>query len=237
MRLDVYPTDAEAFEAVAARAGELLAAVSGPVHVALSGGRSGRGVLVALAARGDLPWDRIEWYWADERCVPADDPRSNVRLARESLFVPRGVPAARIHPPPCELGDPERIAAAYTVPAFDLVLLGVDPQGGVASLMRAGAALHAAGPIAAVPLEEVVGEPRVARVTITPAALRAARHVLVTVTGDAKAAVLARVLREPADPERLPAQGVQPGGAVEWIVDRAAAAGLLRDARPAPDPQ
>src|SRR5439155_26137438 len=85
MTLEVYPSDAEAFEAAAALAAESLRSAGARATLALAGGRSGRGLLVALAARGDLPWERVEWFWGDERCVPADDRRSNVRLARETL--------------------------------------------------------------------------------------------------------------------------------------------------------
>ena len=248
MQLDVYQTDAEAFEAAAERVATLLGRLgTARPTVALSGGRSGRGVMVALAARTDLPWERVEWFWGDERCVPGDDARSNVRLARETLLRPRAVPEARIHPPALELDDPPRIAAAYAetlrtlvagggTPAFDVLLLGLGKDGHVASLMPGSAALHADAPVAAVPVEAVVEEPRVARITVTPPVLRAARHVIVTVAGDAKAEVLARVLRDPPDPERLPAQLVPPGERVDWIVDRAAAAVLLRDARPVAGP-
>jgi 6-phosphogluconolactonase len=245
MRLDVYPTDGEAFEAAAERVAAILAdgGREAPT-VALSGGRSGRGVMLALGARTDLPWERIEWFWGDERCVPADDPRRNVRLARDTLLGPRGVRAERIHPPPVELGEPERIAAAYAetlrerlgpgaAPVFDLVLLGMGADGHVASLVPGSAALHVATAVAAVPAAEVSTEPRVARVTITPSVLRAARRVLVTVTGDDKAAVVARALRDPTDPDRLPARLVLPGATVDWIVDRAAAAALLAGARQA----
>jgi 6-phosphogluconolactonase len=244
MELDVYPTDAEAFEAAAALIARRVTSAAGErtAAVALAGGRSGRGVMVALAARGDLPWERVEWFWGDERCVPPDDPRSNVRLARDSLLVPRGVVAARIHPPPLELGDPERIAAAYAdtlvgllpaaaAPAFDLVLLGVGADGHVASLVPGSAALRATAACVAVPREEVPVEPRVARVTITPPVLAAARAVVVIVTGDAKAGALAAALRDPVDAERVPAQLVRPDDRVHWVVDRAAAAVLLRDAR------
>src|SRR5262249_8045461 len=115
LRLDVYPTDADAFEAAAALVVEHLraAAAGGRATVALAGGRGGRGVLVALAARGDLPWDRVEWFWGDERCVSPDDALSNVRMARDSLLVPRGIAAARIHAPQAMDAEPTRIAAGY----------------------------------------------------------------------------------------------------------------------------
>jgi 6-phosphogluconolactonase len=246
MQVEVYPTDAEAFDAAAVLAATRLRASAVRPSVALAGGRGGRGVLVALAARGDVPWDRVEWFWGDERCVPADDPRSNVRVARESLFIPRGVAATALHPPPVELGDPERIAAAYAAtlaaelspgpaPIFDLVLLGVGTNGHTASLMPGSRALQALDPVAAVALEEVSEEPLVARITVTSPVLRAARQVIVTVTGAAKASVVARVLAGALDPERVPAQLVRPDERVTWVIDRAAAGELLRDARPAPD--
>lgn len=246
MRLDVYPTDGEAFEATAALVAERLrsAGGSGQLGVALSGGRGGRGVMLALAARSDPPWSRIEWYWADERCVPADDPQSNVLVARESLLGPRGIVARLIHPPPVELGDPERVAAGYAAtltadlgspPVFDLILLGVGDDGHIASLMPGSRALRSTDAVAPVRREEVSTSPRVGRVTLTPPVLEAARHVIVTVTGDAKAGVVATALRGPADPGRVPAHLVRPSDRVSWIVDRAAAEVLLRDAQPAPE--
>lgn len=242
LRLDVYPTDAEAFEAAAALAAERLrAAVGGGrrATIALSGGRGGRGVMVALAGRGDVSWDRVEWFWGDERCVAADDPRSNVRLARESLLTPRGVADARIHPPPVERGDPEAVAAAYAatltaelgaLAAFDVVLLGVGRNTHIASLMPGCRALAATTPVAAVAPDEVSEEPLVPRITVTPPVLRAARQVIVVVAGPEKAEPVARVLRAPDDPTRIPAQLVRPSPTVTWCLDLAAAQELLRDA-------
>lgn len=247
MQLEVYQTDAEAFEAAAALAAEHLraAAAGGRATIALCGGRGGRGVMLALAGRGDVPWDRVEWFWGDERCVPADDARSNVRLARESLLVPRAVAASRIHPPAVERGAPDAVAAAYAetlrsvlpgdgAPAFDVVLLGVGKNTHIASLMPGCRALGAETPVAPVALEEVTEDPRVARITVTPPVLAAARHVIVTVAGDEKAGPLATALRDPVDANRIPAQLVRPSARVTWVVDRAAAAALLRDAVPAP---
>jgi 6-phosphogluconolactonase len=242
MTLEVYPTDAEAFEAAAALAAVRLVETTGRPAVALPGGRSGRAMMLALAARADVPWDRVDWFWGDERCVPPDDPRSNVRLARESLLVPRGIAAERIHPPPAEVGDAARIASSYATtleqvlgvpPVFDLVLLGIGKNGHVASLMPGCAALDAIAAVAAVREDEVSEEPRVARATITPSVIAAARHIVVAVAGDEKAAVVAAALRGPDDPARVPAQLVRPSSRVTWVVDRAAAAELLRDARPA----
>ncbi len=247
MKLDVYQTDAEAFEAAAALAADRLrAATSGRrASIALSGGRGGRGVMLGLAARSDVPWDRVDWFWGDERCVPPDDAKSNVRLARESLLVPRGVPAARIHPPPVDRGAPDTIAAGYAatlrellpgdgVPIFDVVLLGVGKNTHVASLMPGCRALHATEPVAAVAVEEVSEDPIVARVTVTPPVLAAARHVIVVVAGPEKAGPVGAALRDPPDPDRIPAQLVRPSDRVSWVVDRAAAELLLRDAAPAP---
>lgn len=248
MRLDVYPTDAEAFEQTAALAAEQLRAVTATgdarLTVALSGGRDGRGVMVALAARTDLPWTRIHWFWGDERCVPPDDPQSNVRLARESLLVPRGIEGGKIHPPRTDLRDPPRIAEDYAGTlepelgpgcVFDLILLAVGKNGHIASLMPGCRALRAVQPVAPVAREEVSEEPLVARISATPPVLAAARHVIVTVTGDAKADALAAAFREPMEPTRTPAQLVRPSARISWIVDRAAAAVLLRDAHPAAD--
>ena len=118
-------------------------------------------------------------------------------------------------------------------PVFDIVFLGVGTNGHIASLMPGCAALHATAPVAAVRIEEVSEEPLVARVTITPPVLAAARHVIVTVTGDAKAGLVATALRPPDDAARVPAQLVRPSDRITWFIDRAAATELLRDARPA----
>mgnify|MGYP001620011107 CR=1 FL=1 len=244
--LDVYDSDGDAFEATADRVAALLQADhgSGRLAVALSGGRGGRGVMIALSARPDLPWARIDWYFADDRCVPPDDQHSNVRLARENLLGPRRVPAAQIMAPPAGLDEPTAVAAAYAAtltsklggdpPVFDLVLLGIGPDGHVASLAPGCAALRATTAVAVVEAGEMRTAPAVARITLTPRVLAAARHVLVTACGKEKAAAVAAALKEPHDPLVRPAQCVSPSERVGWILDLTAADGLIHDAVPAP---
>ncbi len=248
MQLEVYQTDAEVYEAASALAAERLtaAAATGRATVAVPGGRGGRALMLALAARGDVPWQRLEVFFTDECCVPDGDARSTLHLARESLLGPRGVPAARVHPIPVGGGDPARAAAAYAEvlarevgvpPVLDLVLLDLGAGGEIAALMAGSNAARSASTVAAVEASQVTLEPRLARITLTGAALRSARHVIVTATGAERAGALAAALREPADPPCRPAQAVLPSAMVSWFVDRAAAEPLLRDAHPAPGSQ
>jgi len=225
MRLDVYPTDAEAFEAASILAADHLRKlpVDRPLTVALSGGRSGRGVMVALAARGDLPWARVEWHLTEEAAVSPDDARSTMRVARDSLFLPRGIPPARVH----------TLDEAADVPQLDLVLLAVGPDGRIAGLVPGCRALAATAPVARVADDEHSEPDAPGGLTLTPPTLSAARYVIVVAAGDAVAHAVAAALRDPVDPTRLPAQLVRPAESVRWVVDRAAAAELLREAKPA----
>src|SRR5262249_62008899 len=101
MQIEVYPSDADAVDAAAAMVAAHARAVDPGrrATVALGASRSGRAVMVALAARGDVPWTSVMWFLADERCAGPNDPLAHARVARDSLFVPRGVPAAQIHAP------------------------------------------------------------------------------------------------------------------------------------------
>ena len=227
MRLDVYPTDAEAFEAASVLAADHLRRLpaGGSLHVAVSGGRSGRGVMVALAARGELPWARVEWYLTDEAAVPADDARSTMRVARDSLFLPRGIPPARVH----------ALEESTELPTLDLVFLSIGPDGRIAGLVPGCRALSATAGVARVAADEHSETDAVGGLTLTPPALAAARFVVVVAAGDAVAQAVGAALREPVEASRLPVQLVRPAETVRWVVDRAAAAELLREARPAAD--
>jgi 6-phosphogluconolactonase len=245
MQLEVYQTDVEVYEAAAALAAERLtaAAAAGRATVALPGGRGGRALMLALAARGDVPWQRLDVFFTDECCLADGDARRTLHVARESLLGPRGVPVARVHAIPVDGGDPIHAAASYAEvlarelgvpPVLDLVLLDLGAGGEVAAVTAGSDAARSESAVAPVDVAHVAAEPRVARVTLTVAALRAARCVIVTATGAGRAAAVEAALREPVDPLRRPAQAVLPSATVSWFVDRAAAAPLLREAHPAP---
>jgi 6-phosphogluconolactonase len=243
MQLEVYQTDAEAYEAAAAMAGAELVTVGRDrnARLAFGGGRGGRGILTALAEDSKVPWGKVECFFTDERCVPATDSASTERVARQSLLEHRGVPERLVHVLPPERSDPVALALAYealleqTLGAvdLDLVLLECGARGEIAGLMPGSRALAAAGKVAAVPVSEVTAEPFVARVTLTPAVLARGRRVIVTACGAERAAALAAALREPVDVARRPVQLVLPSERVTWFVDKAAADELLRDAQPA----
>ena len=242
MQLEVYQTDAEVYEAVAASAAQILvaAAATGRATVALPGGRGGRAIMLALAGRGEIPWQRLAVFFTDEFCLPDGDARRTAQVARGSVLGPRGVPPACVH---AIVGDDASAAvAAYaevlarelgTPPVLDLILLDLGTGGEVAALMPGSEAARGASAGATVAAAEVAAEPRVARVTLTAVALRAARRVIVSATGGERAAAVMAALREPVDAVRRPAQSVLPSATISWFVDRAAVEPLLRDARPA----
>jgi 6-phosphogluconolactonase len=239
MQLEVYQTDAEAYEAAAALVAERLAAAArgGRAAVALPGGRGGRAFLLALAARGEVPWARVDVFFTDECWLPEGDARRTAQVARESLLAPRGVPGERVHAIAVDGHEPATAAAAYRellarVPALDVAVVELGAAGELAAVAPGGAAARSTETVVAVDPGETAAEPRVPRVTLTASGLRAARHVVLTATGATRAAALAAALREAIDPVRRPAQAVLPSPTATWFVDRAAVEPLLRDARP-----
>jgi len=166
-----------------------------PFRIALAGGSTPRRVYERLAG-AELDWSRWHVWWSDERLVPADHPDSNEQMAREALLDRVLVPATQIHPlRSADVALPER---------FDLILLGVGPDGHCASLFPSDAALEATDPIARV--EEPGLPPPHPRLTFTYPVLNAARTVAFLVSGAEKREVVARVL---AGDESLPAARVQ----------------------------
>ena len=215
---------------------ERAVALRGRFTVALSGGSTPRSLFRALvgppfAARA--PWEKTLVAFGDERHVPPEHPDSNYRMAREELLSKVPIPeenVLRIE------GEREAAEAAtrYTrrlqgllgsAPVFDLLLMGIGTEGHTASLFPHSSALKDSHWVASPWVEQL----QAYRITFTPTVINAARTVLFLVAGAEKAPVLAEVLEGPRDPDRLPAQVVQPAaGEVLWWVDRPAASLLRR---------
>jgi 6-phosphogluconolactonase len=233
-------------EALADAAADELARLSreavaerGICHLALSGGSTPKRMYERLVARGrsELPWSRVEIWWGDERTVPPDHIDSNYRMAHGSLFVPLNIDGDRVHRMRGELSDHGAAARAYeaealavlgTPPVFDVVLLGMGPDGHTASLFPDSPALiETARWVVANPVTSPLVHGSTTRLTLTAPAINAARHVRFVVSGADKAAALAAVLEGRRDPRHYPAQLVSPSpGDLAWLVDEAAASRL-----------
>jgi len=177
--------------------------------VALSGGRTAAPFFAAAlveARHQRVPFDHVSFFWADERCVPPDDPASNFRLAALRLLRPLHIPPAQIHRIRGE-DAPDRAAAraeaelravlggpATTQPALDLVLLGLGEDGHVASLFPSEPEVVRANP-AVFRVIYNAPKPPPCRVTLGYGALAAARQVWVLASGPGKAAALRESLR------------------------------------------
>ncbi len=240
-------------EACAAAAAErIAAALSGAVaergrsHWATTGGSTPAPIYGRLAAdplRGRVPWDLVELWWGDDRFVRFDDPLSNVGVAlRDLLGAGVPIPAANLHPFPTDEAIAAGRDAAWCAargeamlradgppadegwPVFDVVLLGIGPDGHLLSVFPGSDTFDRPAWVLDVAAPTHV-EPHVARVTMHPAILDAAREVLVVAHGGSKAPILAEIFGEVREPRRLPAQLPRRAGAT-WIVAEAAAARL-----------
>jgi len=227
----------EAARAFAALAGAAIAR-HGRFRVALSGGSTPRALHQRLAQhyRGQIDWERVEVFWGDERFVPPDDPESCFRMARETLLDHVPIPAAHIFPYSTVGGTPEAAAQAYAetltarfgdqTPRFDLILLGMGPDGHTASLFPGHPEVVAPSEALVVAVHDSP-KPPPTRLSCTYRVLDAAAHVIFLVGGADKAATVHAVLREPVDVAQYPAQGVRPtDGSLVWLVDAAAASQL-----------
>jgi 6-phosphogluconolactonase len=233
---------ADLFQAAAAEfAGLASEAVrrQGRFRVALSGGSTPKGLysLLAGAAGASIPWDKTCFFWSDERHVPPDHPESNYRMANEAML--SKVPARpenifRIH---SEEKDANAAAAAYEqtlrtffglrpceFPRFDLILLGLGPEGHAASLFPDSPAMEEKNRLV---VDNWVEKFKTDRITFTLPLLNHAACVMFLISGNEKAAILREVLENPG--QDLPAQKVHPeDGRLIWLADRAAAAALQK---------
>jgi len=208
----------------------------GRFSVALAGGNTPRRAYALLAGepfRSRVDWSRVHIFWSDERCVPPDDARSNCHMTRTALLDHVPIPSANIYRirgeirPAAAAKDYEAALAHYfgTEPVrFDLVILGLGTNGHTASLFPGTPVLNERTRRAA---EVYVAELDMWRVTLTVPVINAAAVVAFLVSGADKADALRDVLFGPRDPERMPAQLIQPAAIeISWLVDRAAASRL-----------
>jgi 6-phosphogluconolactonase len=234
-RVEILPDPASLAHHVAKWVAATVLATPGAVRVSLSGGSTPRalyGLLASDAFRERFPWQRVSWYWGDERFVPYDHPESNYRMTREAMLSKVPVPAECIHPVPAD-GTPDEAASRYeqtlqaaygaTVldpkrPLFDITLLGLGPDGHTASLLPGEAVLDERRRwVAAVSH----GRPEV-RITMTYPAIESSRYVAFLVAGAEKAAMFGAIR---AGGSEVPAARVNPVGELIWFVDQAAAGG------------
>lgn len=211
-----------------------IAANSERIAICLTGGSSPKQLYELLGNepyRGQIPWQRVHWFIGDERFVPANDPLNNMRMARQ-CFLNRCAPLVNIHPVATDAENPEEAAQRYEIdlkafygadrlergrPLFDVVLMGVGPDGHTASLFPGYPAM-AETERWAVGVSKAHVAPFVSRVTLTLPVLASCREMLFEVSGADKRAILSRVLAG----DDLPAARAHSAGETIWLVDRAA---------------
>ena len=237
----LVPVLPDAAALAAATADDLVAVVEATLarrdvaHVALAGGSTPRAANALLSSpprRDALDWSRVVFWFGDERCVPPDDPESNYRMNRETLFDPLKISTSRVHRMRGE-DDPSAAAADYDAvfqrelganPRLDLILLGMGPDGHTASLFP--------GTVRAIDKDKwciahYVPKLGKWRMTLTPRAINDARNVAITAGGAEKADALYGVLEGPKQSDVYPAQLVHPHDReLRWFVDEPAAANL-----------
>jgi 6-phosphogluconolactonase len=235
-------TPQELFAAAAeevVRAANDAVAERGRFTIALSGGSTPRNLfnLLATNARNVLPWDHMFFFFGDERHVPPTDPESNYRMADESLLSKVPVPAGNVFRIAAENPDAAAAAEAYEktlqkffalqpgqFPVFDLILLGMGPDGHTASLFPNTAGLQEKSRLV---IANWVEKFKTSRISLTLPVLNAARCVTFLVSGTDKAQALRAVLEGDAPGEQYPSKLVRPtDGKLIWLIDRAAASEL-----------
>jgi 6-phosphogluconolactonase len=252
----LYYVDANA-DAISRRAAQYLVdgvragvTARGVARIAISGGHTPKTAFGLLADPGEpyrdkIPWDKLLLYWVDERCVPPGDPDSNYRMTREALLDKVPLSDKQIFRVRGEL-DPEEAAAKYEfeirqsfrlegaeLPCFDLVLLGMGPDGHTASLFPHTQGLHE---IMRVAIANHVPQQKDSwRITLTWPVIDRARDVFFLIEGADKVAALKQVFCGPYDPETYPSQLIRPAShRLTLLLDSAAAAALPP---PGPDGQ
>lgn len=203
-------------------------------RIVLTGGGSGIGLLTQVnssPARDVVDWSRVELFWGDERFVPVDDDERNEKQAREALLDHVPLDPARVHPMAASDGefgdDVDAAAAAYAEivgehPHFDVVMLGVGPEGHVASIFPDSPAVHDDRTVVAV---RDCPKPPPTRISMTLPTIRTATEVWIVTAGDGKAEAVAKAIGG-ADEVDLPASGAVGTARTLCLLDRGSASEL-----------
>lgn len=211
---------------------KIAVAAKGRFSVAVSGGSTPLRLYEILGStlRKDIPWDRTEIFWADERCVPPGHKDSNYKGVHDALLSRIDIPAANIHRIKGEMSSEEgareyeeELKRYFTNSgscAFDLVILGLGEDGHTASLFTGSPALSETKRFA-VPV--YVEKLRSWRITLTIPALNNSSSILFLVTGLKKAGILKEILGDSGNSRKYPAGLISPvAGGVTWLIDREA---------------
>jgi 6-phosphogluconolactonase len=237
-RVEVH---ADAAALATAVAGELLARLAdaqsagGVPDIALTGGTIAEAVhreLARLSPSSDVDWTRVSVWWGDERFVAPDDPERNAGQARAAFLDAVGVNPANVHemPSTADAANVEEGAAAYSDEVrergsgdFEIVMLGIGPDGHVASLFPGHPQLDVEDRIAVGVTDSPKPPPE--RISLTFPALNRARSVWFLASGEGKAEAVARALGG-ADRHEIPASGVAGKEETIWFLDRASSSAL-----------
>jgi len=201
----------------------------GVFYVALAGGSTPKGLYQMLATSpysSRVDWSRVHLFFGDERCVLPNHDDSNFKMASEAMTDALPIPEANVHRMPTELGEATVIATRYAETMtevlqdqpFDLVLLGLGPDGHIASLFPDTPALTVTESLTTALYVEKFSS---WRVTMTYPVLNAARQVIVFIAGEAKAAIVKDISSDAV--AGLPVQRLAPQGDYYWYMDAAAA--------------
>ncbi|HUZ66972.1 MAG TPA: 6-phosphogluconolactonase, partial [Beijerinckiaceae bacterium] len=228
--VDVAPDAAQTAQRAAALICDMLCADDAVGAVCLAGGGTPRELYRLLARepfRSRIPWARVHWFFGDERFVPPDDPRSNARMVREALFSQAPIPEAHVHQVPTVGLTLEDSADRYQKtlqdfygtarlrrdrPLFDVVILGLGPDGHTASLLPGRREIDVTDRwVCAVG----AGMPE-PRITLTPPALESAHAITFVVTGAEKRAAFAKLR---SGDQSIPATHVRPRTRLLAFVD------------------
>jgi 6-phosphogluconolactonase len=213
---------------------EKAVASRGIARIAVSGGSTPQATFKLLADPAQpfgatVPWDKLQLFWVDERCVPPDSPESNYGVCRDLLLSKVPIPQSNVFRMEGEL-DPDEAASRYEStlrnvmrlegaesPAFDLVILGMGPDGHTASLFPHTDALNELGRLV---VANHVAQKDTWRITLTWPVINQAAEVAFEVEGSGKTDIVAEVLTGPRDPERLPSQLIRPAnGKLLFLLD------------------